>query len=219
MANGSLFGNAITTYFSFNSRLLFYLIAGFVLATIIGTITHELGHYVVAKSLGYNAEINYGSTSWTKKPNQIKKDTDNFCISAGGPIETMATGSIGLLLLFIFRKKFYSADRLNLLQWVIVFTSLFWLRQTANFLTWIGGYMITGRFSLRSDEIILARLLNFPIWSISIVTAFAGILVLTLVVFKFIPALQRFTFLLAGIIGGIAGYIIWLHLLGPMIMP
>ena len=40
------------------------LFIAFIAATIIGTITHELGHYLVAKSFGYPASINYASTHW-----------------------------------------------------------------------------------------------------------------------------------------------------------
>ncbi|WP_298511714.1 hypothetical protein [uncultured Kordia sp.] len=45
--------------------LLFSL--GFFLATIIGTQTHELGHIAVAKSLGYETTLSYGSMSHNYK--------------------------------------------------------------------------------------------------------------------------------------------------------
>jgi hypothetical protein len=50
-------------------------------------------------------------------------------------------------------------------------------------------------------------------------TAIFGIIVLTVVVFKFIPTQQRLTFIASGLIGGVSGYILWLHLLGQIIMP
>jgi hypothetical protein len=52
-----------------------------------------------------------------------------------------------------------------------------------------------------------------------VVTGIIGVIVLVIVTFKFIPKLQLMTFILSGIIGGVAGYLLWLEWLGPVIMP
>jgi hypothetical protein len=65
----------------------------------------------------------------------------------------------------------------------------------------------------------LARYLELPNWTISSVTALIGAIVLTEVIFKFIPTHQRLTFIASGIVGGVTGYILWLHLLGQILMP
>ena len=43
-------------------KLGIYLILSFIIFTIIGTVSHELGHYTVAKILGHEASINYAHT-------------------------------------------------------------------------------------------------------------------------------------------------------------
>ena len=101
----------------------------------------------------------------------------------------------------------------------MVFISLFWLRPVANLFTWLGGYFIKGKFSSHGDESSIAFDLGIPNWSVATLTAIIGGIVLANIVFKFIPVKQRFTFIVSGLIGGISGYILWLILLGPIVMP
>ncbi len=205
---------------SIDKRLFIWLFIAFIIATIIGTLTHESGHYIVAKCLGYDAGINYYSTWWAKSsPNQVVNPSDDFWFTLGGPIETMLTGTIGLVFLFSFRKSFASATKLSSGQWFLVFVSLFWLRQTANLVLWVGGYFFTGKFSQRGDEIILAHYLQLPDWTISTLTAIIGTVVLTIITFKFVPTKQRPTFIASGLTGGITGYVLWLVLFGKYLMP
>ena len=206
-----------------NKKLFLYLTLTFILATVVGTLSHEFGHYIVAKSLGYDADIHYAFTTWDRDDSDALTDsTDSnniFYILIGGPIQTMLTGSIGLLLLYVFRQSFQGAKQLSLKQWAILFISLFWLRQTANFVVWISKFLLTGNFSTRSDEVKLAKYLHIPIWTITSATAIVGVGVLLVILTKFIPRQQRRLFILAGLVGGIIGYILWLNLLGKMIMP
>jgi len=46
----------------FHKKLLFFLVTAFIVFTAIGTMAHELGHYFVAKVLGYRATIGYSFT-------------------------------------------------------------------------------------------------------------------------------------------------------------
>jgi hypothetical protein len=196
------------------------LIFVFIAATVIGTVSHELGHYYIAKHYGYNAEINYAYTYW-EPANQdiVTSSKDNFCIVLGGPVETMTVGTIGLCLLLIFRKSFVLRNRLTATQWAIIFFSLFWLRQTTNLITWLCSYIITGHYSTIGDEIQIANYLKLPYWTILTFTGIIGGIILAVIIFKFIPKKLRLTFILAGLIGGIAGYVLWLILLGKYIMP
>ncbi|HXD93697.1 MAG TPA: hypothetical protein VNX01_10815 [Bacteroidia bacterium] len=201
-------------------RLFIGLFLAFIVATIIGTISHELGHYFVAKLFGYKAEINYAYTYWTPdNPDEIVPLDNVFFITLGGPMQSMLTGTMGLILLYIFRNLFDIMHRLTFGQWTIIFLSLFWLRPTANLFTWIVGYILTGQFSSNGDEVELAKYLQLPNWTILTLTAIIGIIVLTVIVFKFIPTKQRMTFLISGLTGGITGYFLWLMLLGKYIMP
>lgn len=203
-----------------DKKLFIGLFLSFIAATIIGTLSHELGHYIVAKYQGYDARINYGATFWSSPdPNNPIIPSSPIAMTLGGPVQTILTGTIGLLLLFIYRKNFRSADKLSYGQWLIIFLSLFWLRQTANFCTWLGGYFINGTFSSRGDEIRIANYFELPAWTVISITAIIGAFILAVITFKFIPTRQRTTFLTAGLLGGIAGFYLWLIQFGKYIMP
>lgn len=199
-------------------RLFIWLFLSFIFATVVGTLTHELGHYVVAEFLGYDAEIHYGATGIVKAPVN-GKPSDSFWITLGGPMQTMLTGSIGLVLIFINRKSFSVSKTLFGWQWFLIFIALFWLRQTANLTTWIGGYLLRGNFSGRGDEIRLAKYLGLPNWLILSFTGLIGLTILTVIIFKVVPVKQRLTIIVSGLFGGIVGYILWLDVLGKVIIP
>jgi hypothetical protein len=198
-----------------NARLFLFLLAGFFIAVIVGTVSHEAGHYAVARLLGYQAKIGYAYTEW----GHVRTEKDFMLLLAGGPLETFFVGAVGSGILYFKRRSFYHAEKLSTGQWTIIFLSLFWLRQAVNLITWVTGYFINGEFSHRGDEIRLARYLKFPDWSIVVYTAVISLLAFYWVFTTFIPRNSRVTFLLSGIVGGIAGYIIWLFVAGPVLMP
>lgn len=234
---------------TFDIKLSLFLILGFVLFTIIGTVTHELGHYTCAKMLGYDASINYGHTKWNdnkninllnaieaKYSNEITKGTDypekqqyeaivtkrrhdGFIIAIGGPLQTILTGTIGLFIVCWNRKKYITATRLSFIQWLTIFISLFWLRQLFNFAQGIVKYILVGHFPYTNDEAGLARHLHINELSITSLTAIIATIILYMIVFKYIPIPQRLTFVISGLIGGLLGFYIWLVLLGPVLMP
>jgi len=234
---------------SFDFQLFLMLAIGFIAFTIIGTVSHEGGHYLVAKCLGYEARINYATSWYYDKNNEaflqshwklyseqiktnqkfpdkekwdrlkFKQQRDSFRITMGGSMQTMVTGTVGLIFLCFFRKRYYSATELSFPLWLLVFISLFWLRQAANFFVGAAKFLVHGSFSSHSDEFVLARRLNIPEWSISTITASIALVILAVVIFKFIPNKQRLTFILAGIVGGVSGYLLWLIYFGKIIMP
>lgn len=63
----------------FHPKLFFYLTLGFVLATVIGTVSHEGGHYIVAKSLGFNPHLGYAYVNYSdsKGIEAVKKYYDD----------------------------------------------------------------------------------------------------------------------------------------------
>ena len=169
----------------------------FIAFTIIGTISHESGHYMVAKCLGYEAKINYASTWYYDKNNlafrqshwklyseqiksnqnfpdkekwdrlQFKQQGDSFWITLGGGMQTMLTGTVGLFILWFFRKRYYSATALTFPLWLLVFISLFWLRQAENFFVGAAKFLVHDTFRSHSDEFVLARRVGIPEWTIS----------------------------------------------------
>lgn len=234
---------------TFDIKLSASLIMGFILFTIIGTLSHELGHFAFAKLLGHEASINYAFTQSTdvstetkleeiykKYSNKLPKGIDypekkeyetlmskllhdDFIITLGGPLQTMLTGTIGFMLMYYQRKKYWNATKLNLQQWLIIFITLFWLRQLFNFVQGSLEYLFVGRFPTSNDEVNLANHLHIHQLSITSLSAAISAALLCLVVFKYIPIPQRFTFIVSACIGGLLGFCIWLMLLGPILMP
>lgn len=212
--------NKYITY-KIDFQLLLWLILSFIFFTIIGTISHEFGHYLAAKYIGLDAKVHYGYTRITIPDDfsGVVSQADRFLLTLGGPLQTIFTGVLGLFLLYINRKRIKSLEKLKTIHWIYVLLSLFWLRQTANFVMWIRTYFIRGRFSKSMDEIKLARNLEMHEWSIIFPTAVLGFLITVYVIFRYIPLHQRFTFVLSGLIGGASGYYLWLESLGKIIMP
>ncbi len=204
---------------NFYTKLFTGLILVFILMTVIGTLSHEMGHYFAAKLMGFNARINYGTTFIQDNFGRKMSRDEAFLFMLGGPLQTMLTGTLGITLLFVYRNSFQNRERLTLRQWILIFTSLFWLRQVSNLFTWTLNYLINGKFGKRGDEIKLARYLELPKGAILLATAIIGIAVVLVIIFKFIPKNIRLTFIASGIVGGVLGYILWLKMVGKILMP
>jgi hypothetical protein len=234
---------------NFDFRLFVLLVIGFIAFTIIGTVSHESGHYLVARMFGFKSSIHYNYTSldlnqndklfyrltWIRYRDQIKAgqpfpEKDRFdrimngykrmgiWFTLGGPLQTMLTGTLGLILMIIYRKRYFASKRLSFWLWLIIFTSLFWLRQTANFISEIGSGLIRGYIRSFGDESYVARHYHLPFWSVSAITAMIGVIILAIVIFRFIPIKQRLTFITAGLFGGVSGFVFWLVVFGKIIM-
>ena len=234
--------------FRYNFKLSIVLIIVFILMTVIGTLTHELGHYTVAKLLGYDAKINYQSTSYNnnevldfldeysnKYRYELKNNLDfpekekyfnltnnyrwhHFLFILGGPVQTILTGTIGLLLLIVYKKKYITTEKVSIIGWVLIFLALFWLRQSANLISALAYYFLFNSSSISGDEMRLAYYLEINMWSIQIITGLIGFVVLFYVI-KILPNNIKLTFMVSGLIGGILGYYLWLIQFGKVIMP
>jgi hypothetical protein len=145
--------------FKLNNTLLLKLVLVFISMTIIGTFSHECGHYAAAKYYGRKAKISYASVGYSEykeqqlfnqiysrnrdsirnnlnfreKPiyTQLLKELqkESRVITFSGPFQTMLFGSIGLVFLFLYKRSFNQMDTLKKSQWVMVFCSLLWLRE------------------------------------------------------------------------------------------
>ena len=188
---------------------------GFIMFTALGTVTHELGHFISARLLGYNVSLNYGYTSY----NGVVNPLDSFIITLGGPLQTLLTGTIGVFVIWVNRSEYYQARHLSLWQWLFVFMALFWLREVFNFFQALGVYLLEGSFPEGSDEVQMALKAGINSLAITATAAIIGLGVLTYLVLKVVPFQERATFALAGLIGGPLGYYIWFHWLGPVLMP
>lgn len=243
-------------------RLLIGLLAGFISFTIAGTLSHEAGHFVVAKYCGFDASIHYGYTSFDQMPTAFKQTDDTiralhdkyklvrkrgrhyilsdsidfpekrqyealirrqqqtlFLIDLGGPLQTMLTGTAGFVLLTSNRRWWAKKKELAKLVWVIVFATLFWLRQSFNLAMATYGALVGGSWPSQMDETKLAIHLHLWPATISLVTGLTGLSVLAFVTLRVIPAKQRLTFIVSGLVGGSFGFWFWLIWLGPIVMP
>ncbi len=230
-------------------KLFISLVFTFIAFTIIGTQTHEFGHYFAAKYLGmqpslHYQSVDYGDDSISNEINLIvvKYEKDIVAnkefplrkryeylanIHTGkmiyttlwGPLQTMLTGTIGFIVLIIYGKKYFAASTLNWKKWLIIFLSLFWLRQVMNFSLAFSLMIFTGKKTFSGDEFYLSYYLNTRNFTVPFFTALVGLIICSIVVFKFVPLAQRKIFIAAGFVGGISGYILWMHILGPWLMP
>ncbi|MEO6684601.1 MAG: hypothetical protein ABIN24_01495 [Dyadobacter sp.] len=231
-----------------DNKLLYQLILGFLIATIIATILHEYGHFFTAKLLGYDARVSYGYTTWKNtvyhdfidtltRDERIKIRTneyfarkedyvallkrikdENFLITLGGPLLTIIIGTAGFVIA-LFNRKSFNGEILSQKQRIILFTAFFWLRETGNYVMELLFTISRGRFPYGNDETILARYFEIDTWLISFVLAIIGFVVVLIIYKRFIPDESKTTFLLAGLVGGLGGYMLWLFLLGPIFMP
>lgn len=230
--------------FNFNWFLAFT--ASFVLFTIVGTISHELGHFTAAKLLGYECSISY---NWASSSHpQLYDELDNVYqqnkdaiesglpfrgeekyhglrqqlrqnwkwIILGGIGQTLLTGILGLLILSYSGKKY----TFGFIDFLAVFLSLFWLREVFNLLSGIFYAVASGRDSyFGGDEANLANLLGWPEGSIPLSLGIMGAIVGVYIVFFALPKKYRFTFIVSGLIGGFTGFYLWMYVWGPILLP
>lgn len=205
--------------FQVDQKLLIKLSITFVFMTVIGTPSHEFGHYVIVEILGMDGEIHYSFMRITKNENyRLLFKWESILISLGGPIQTMLTGTLGFLFLYEFKSEILKSRKLGIKHWALIFMAMFWLRQTGIVFMLIFVFIFQSR-TMRGDESRVSLKLGWPAYTLDIITGFVGLVIVSTVIFKFIPHNQRFTFILSGLIGGVAGYILWLEILGPKILP
>lgn len=146
--------------FSFNNFILFSSI--FVLFTVIGTISHEYGHVLMAKYLGYNTTLHYGSMNYEKydttenekiieifernkyaiqnKKNFSEKKEFYKLVKKQQSDSFLISiaGPIQTIItgligfLFLYKRNKLSNINFTKIDWLFVFLSLFLLRQIFN---------------------------------------------------------------------------------------
>ncbi|WP_395053442.1 hypothetical protein [Flavobacterium sp.] len=225
-----------------------YFILFFIFFTIVGTISHEYGHILVAKYYGFETQLHYGSMNYKNKDEdkQIEiynrnkeaiKESGNYSekeiyenlssnialkdlyVFIGGPFQTILTGTLGFIILLYRRNKIKKFGFKNL-DWFFVFLTLFWLREVFNLVMSVFRAIVNNSNKYFSgDEKNIALLLEIHKGSIAIPLAIIGLIVSIYVIFKIIPKTERLHFITSGFLGGIAGFIIWMNVLGPKILP
>ena len=64
--------------FNFNAKFSGLIVLVFILFTIVGTLTHEVGHILIAKFLGYETELYYGSMNYFHKGYNEDNDVKEY---------------------------------------------------------------------------------------------------------------------------------------------
>ncbi len=148
-----------------------------------------------------------------------EKSNTSLFVTIGGPLQTILTGIIGLLILLI-RRKSIQIKGLKIIDWLAVFLGLFWLRELFNLVHGFGAEIISpnGRW-FGGDEYYISKDLNLWSGTIPILLGVIGLFVSGYIVFKIVPKNLRLTFILSGLIGGISGFILWMNIIGPKILP
>ncbi|QYA24514.1 hypothetical protein G3I01_02985 [Gramella sp. MT6] len=219
------------------------------LFTVIGTLSHEYGHILAARSLGYDATLHYGSMSYDNSALTDRLDTiylknryaiendltfdkreefdrgmkelyaDDFKVLIGGPLQTIITGCIGLVILLLRRKRIHRLG-MKLLDWVAVFLSLFWLREVFNLLHSVTfGIIFQEDYYFGGDEMYISEYYKWHPGTLPILSGIIGTGISVYVIFRIIPVKYRRVFILSGIIGGLTGFYVWFEILGPVLIP
>lgn len=206
--------------------------------TITGTLVHELGHYMIAKMLNYNARVNYSSTDITSlnpifkemsdKYRNKKLDPDDdiiikeitedyFWIVISGPIITILFGCVGFVMLYFNKQEENSI--LNLYNLIGVSFALHWLRFPINFAITTYSLVFWGK-NTSSDEskIALSYLFVDPLY-VTIPLAIIGLAVLYYVFYRFYKQQLLNMFILTLIFAGFTSSILWFYILGPILLP
>jgi hypothetical protein len=231
-----------------NSRLSdfkFFLLVfiAFIVVTIIGMTLHENVRRITAESLGYECHFNNGwghllfineklqkesykireTNNEAIKSKQFFKDRDKWdalvlrdrkdkaMIELSGLIFTFSLSMIGLLILLLRRK--INLYRFRLVDWAAVFLSLFIVKEAVTSLQRI----YFGR--MLCDHAKLAEYFGMPVFRSEWILLIYSILFSVLILFRFIPRNRLFPFVLAGILGGLTGVILWLLFAGNMVFP
>jgi hypothetical protein len=230
---------------NFSQKYIFSFIIVFILFTPIGTITHELGHLFVAKTLGYETTLHYSSVNWNNKLvknlwsqyERFKIEIDNnldfegheqykadvkmlnkhsLLICIGGVTQTIAFGLVAFILL-IYR-IIIKKENFTLFHWLLSFVSLFWLREVFNLISGIiKGFYLKNNIYFYGDEAKIARLLELHEGTLLLPLGIIAILI-SLMILKIIPNNRKKEFIIAALIGCPIGYILWMIIIGPIIL-
>jgi hypothetical protein len=198
----------------FDLTHLFIFVLVFIIMVVIGTLSHEIGHIIVARILGYETTLHYNRMDFGLSDNPLHE----LLMLSGGPIQTIGFGMIGFLILFV-RRNHIKTNGMTLIDWLSILLSLFWSREVFNLLhsgmpNLLGSYNDFG-----GDEGRISELLFMANWVLPLLFGIVGLTICFYVVFRILPLKYRFNFISGGLIGSIVGYLIWFKVLGPYLLP
>ena len=182
----------------------------------LGTLGHELGHWVAARWFGCAPVLHFASVS----PNCVEAlpRMHEMMGVAVGPLGTMGSGCVGMLMLWRWRQR-HTRLELSGIFWSVL--ALFWSRPAFNLLVQL-GLLASGSATLQdtanNDEARLSVWLGLPQFTLGILCT--GLAVGACVwVARQIPRVDRPTWLVGAIMGALLGFAVWMGSVGPLLLP
>jgi len=182
---------------------------------IIGTLAHELGHYLVAVYYQVPAVIAYAFTYYfgSLTPEQ------EFWFIVGGPVSTWLVAAVSIGITLWKYRPMHAEQRkpVGLGQSAAFIASAFSLRFIFN----AGMYFLSHTLLLNpsgADEVKIAQYLGISPDIMMYGSALIALLVV-LTALYYIPRPQRYIILIGGLLGGIFGYLFWYNWVGPLVLP
>ena len=234
--------------FKNNRRLFFLAFATTVFVVPVTVLEHEGGHILAAKILGYETRLHYArmdafgtpvADQWNKFMLEHAKEIvdgvpfendqrfeeldrqffwDNYLITLGGPITSVLTGMVGFFIL-IYRQKRNSCWSVS--NWIGLFLSIFLTRYLYMFFHRLPQYWLTGdkvTYYTR-DEVWLAYRMGLPTWMFFISAGLIAFAICWYIFFRIIGKDIRPPIFWGSLIGTGTSYILWIHWIGPIILP
>jgi len=197
-------------------RKIIYLTIIFIVFTVVGTLSHELGHISVARYFGFETRLSFAHMEWNDEGSSA---FHQFWIAAGGPIQTMLFGTIGLLLL-IKRKASIRLKGFQNIDWLLLFLGLFWSREIFNLSVRLGSYALgIDELPFGGDEAFLSESNGLYSGTFPIIFGILGLLICCYLTLVLLAKNERLNFFIATAFGFPSGYLIWMDWLGPMLLP
>ncbi len=172
-------------------------------------VLHEGGHVLASIPFGLSPILHYGKVTY--HASLANSPHANWAISAAGPLVQVLLAGGGLLWLYERRRQRRVAPA-TCLDWVA--TSL-----TFNSGRWMAGGAGTSVVGTAlKDEMVLSGALGIPSWCLISLLTLAGFCVFIATIRLHPPGSRLLPFVCAGI-GGFIGVKVWLHGLGPLLLP
>ncbi|HCH64402.1 MAG TPA: hypothetical protein DFR83_16470 [Deltaproteobacteria bacterium] len=182
----------------------------------LGTVGHELGHWVAAHWLGCAPVLHFSSVS--PRCSDALPMVSQMLGVASGPLGTMASGSVGMAMLWRWRQRHHRLD-LQGVMWSML--ALFWSRPVFNLVVQVGLLALghaTWQDTANNDEARLSLWMGLPQLALGIGCAIVAVGMCTWTA-RQIPRVDRPTWLVGAVMGALLGFAIWMGPVGPLLLP
>lgn len=192
--------------FIFTKYLLIFLTV-----PIIGTLLHEVGHYLVAIGFGCDSVIHYSFCTYGC---DYYNPVQSIIITMGGPIATWLQSLIPFSFLVFHYKKEERKEFKNDLPPLFVILLCFATFCSRFIFNAVGGFFR----GFQGDEGKISRFYGLYPGTIILISAAIALLILFYLLYM-IPKQFRFTLIFGAVAGAILGYYLWYYQLGELLLP